>query len=297
MDTGLIVIRQNGLGTYFRVRVDGKHVGTLGPGIGAELRLQVTADLHVVESAVFGGFRRRINVQVAPNENVQLIITNPSRVSTKPLRIERVGGADVGLSNQSIEPPHAATKRINPQPATKRVSPQPTTKRVSPQPATEPVVPQPMATRVVELGRRTTILGTEGRTIDNRQGLSPIVRVIRVIREWTETYAVDHERMTTLHGSAGINILSLKLGGDIDRAVKDHYSVSSGQRHKFEEEVTVTAAPGTRTEVEFIWKDIRQYGEVELTVGGETAGHVPFEVVVGVTFDQRQVDQRAAPNS
>jgi len=43
----------------------------------------------------------------------------------------------------------------------------------------------------------------------------------------------------------------------------------------------------------FFWKEIRQKGDVQIS-GAAFQAQIPYEVVVGVTFDQQQVD---APNS
>lgn len=169
---------------------------------------------------------------------------------------------------------------------------------VSPQTATAPTavsttgaVPQPGTVRytVVEAAREETSLGDEPRTIDNSQSSSPTSRVVRLTREWSRTYTVEVERATTLSGSLDLAIHVLDLKGGAERTLTTTYSASGEQQETFEEEVTINVAAHTRSVVVFSWKEIRQHGVVRAEAPGYSV-EIPYEVVVGITFDQRQVD-------
>lgn len=90
-------------------------------------------------------------------------------------------------------------------------------------------------------------------------------------------------------GDAGLDIHFLSLKTEAERALREEYSITTGERETYEEEVTLEIAPHTRSEILFSWKEIRQQGIIKLTAGSYEA-RIPFEIVVGLTFDQRQVD-------
>jgi hypothetical protein len=102
------------------------------------------------------------------------------------------------------------------------------------------------------------------------------------------------ENATTVRGSAALTALAA-LKAEAERTVTRHYSASTEDRRSFEEEVTLTIGAGVRSEIVFSWKEIRQSGTIAI-VSGATVVEIPFEVVVGVTFDQRQVDGLTVPS-
>lgn len=83
---------------------------------------------------------------------------------------------------------------------------------------------------------------------------------------------------------------------EAERLVKNAYSVSTEERETFEEEVTLTVTKGTKSEITFFWKEIRQRGDMQISGAGFEA-QIPYAIVVGLTFDQQQVDspQSALP--
>ena len=92
-----------------------------------------------------------------------------------------------------------------------------------------------------------------------------------------------------MHGSAGISAGVLNLRAEAERVLTKTYSTATEERHTFAEEVTLNIGPHTKSEIVFSWKEIRQKGVVRIE-GAGFAAEVPYEVVVGLTFDQRQID-------
>jgi hypothetical protein len=135
-------------------------------------------------------------------------------------------------------------------------------------------------------------LGDEVRVIDNSKSSSATTRIVRLTREWTRTTAVDLERATTIQGSAEVNLRILDLKAETERALTEKYSRTINESNTFEEQVTLNVAPRTRCRVIFSWKEIRQKGVVQLA-GGDSQVRIPYEVVVGITFDQQQIDDQA----
>jgi hypothetical protein len=132
-------------------------------------------------------------------------------------------------------------------------------------------------------------MGDETRTIDNSKSGSSTTRVVRLSREWSRTCSVDAEHATTGHGSAGLGLHLLDLKVEAERTLRKTYSTSSEERDTFEEEVTLNIGPHIRSEIVFSWKEIRQKGVIQLTGEGLDV-RFPYEAVVGLTFDQQQID-------
>jgi len=113
--------------------------------------------------------------------------------------------------------------------------------------------------------------------------------MIRLTREWTKTCVVDIEHITMIHGSAGIGIHVLALKVEAERTLRQKYSTTTEQREMFEEEVTLNVGARTKSTVVFSWKEIHQKGVVQVA-GNRFEARIPYEVVVGLTFDQQQID-------
>jgi hypothetical protein len=135
----------------------------------------------------------------------------------------------------------------------------------------------------VDLGRPET------RVIDNSGGTSSVVRTFRLSREWTRTLTTDTEK--ALKATAGLTIPWVKIKAEIEGALNQHFSHSFQERQSFEDTVVVTVAAHTKTTVLFSWKEIRQAGMVLMSRDGRQLLNVPFESVVGLSFDQKQIDQ------
>ena len=156
-------------------------------------------------------------------------------------------------------------------------------------PASPPAPQTPVTSTLIEGSRYEVPLGEETRTIDNSKSSSSTIRVVRLTREWGKTCVLDVEHNMTVRGSAGLGIHVLNLKAEAERLLKKTYSVTSEERQTFAEEVTLNIAQYTKSEIIFFWKELRQKGVVQVS-GVDFEVQVPYEVVVGLTFDQQQVD-------
>ncbi|WP_141842639.1 hypothetical protein [Humibacillus xanthopallidus] len=129
----------------------------------------------------------------------------------------------------------------------------------------------------------------EIRVIDNSSGLSDAVRTFKLSRTWSRTLTTDTER--ALRATGGLSIPWVQVKAEIDGALTQHLSRSFQEQQSFEDTVVITSAARTKTTVFFAWREIRQQGNVRVLVDGVEAD-VPFEAVIGLSFDQRQVDER-----
>ena len=143
---------------------------------------------------------------------------------------------------------------------------------------------------IVMEGKRIEVpLGNESRTIDNLASSSSSIRAVRLSREWARTWAVDTERTTTVRGSAGLGVHLLSLKADAERTLRNTYSITTDEKQTFTEEVTLNIAEHKKVKIIFFWKQICQIGAVQL-IGKKFEVRIPYEVVVGLTFDQQQID-------
>ncbi len=144
--------------------------------------------------------------------------------------------------------------------------------------------------RVVEVSRSEVPIGDEMLHIDNSQSSSPTVRVKRLTKEWTRSYNVEIDKSLSITGGGGLALHLVELKAQAEQAVSHKYSASAEERQNYEDEVTITVAAQTNSRIVFSWKEIHQNGYVVFSEE-ENAPQVPFDIIMGVTFDQRQVDE------
>jgi hypothetical protein len=149
-----------------------------------------------------------------------------------------------------------------------------------------------ISARVVEVERCEAPIGNdEIRTIDNSGGVSPMVRTFRVSREWTRSYTLGSVQSTSAARSAELSSKLGTLKSQAEQKIEQQYSIMGQERRTFEDTVTITTAPRTYSEVRFAWKEVRQRGCVEFNDGADAIWKVPFELVLGLTFDPKQTDK------
>ena len=149
----------------------------------------------------------------------------------------------------------------------------------------------PATYTVIEGSRYEVPLGEETRIIDNSRSSSSTLRVVRLVREWVRTCSVDVTNITTIRGSTGLDIHVVNLKAEAERALNKRYSNVTEERETFAEEVTLNILEHTKSRIVFSWKEIRQKGIVQAR-GSHFEMHIPYEIVVGVTFDQQQIDDK-----
>lgn len=278
----LTVYRTWGTATFYPIHilVDEVEVGRLWSG--QTLQVDVSAGSHNVQPRFPGSglagkagkavsARAALEVQASPGEQVNL-----------QLGLNRLGVWEIRVAKPHDEP------------AARMLVSAPTSSAESMRMARD--APGLRASEVVcqiSEGERFEVdLGDpEIRVIDNSSGVSDAVRTFRLCRTWSRTLTTDTER--ALRATVGLNIPWVLVKAEIDGALTQHLSRSFQEQQSFEDTVVITAAAHTKTTVFFAWKEIRQKGKVRVLVDG-VAADVPFEAVIGLSFDQRQVDERGA---
>ncbi len=267
--------------------IDGQKAGTVANG--GTLTVDIAPGRHTIMVGPAGipwaPRSEPLAFDAGPGARVDLV-TKPSATGRPKIWDPDTAPSRSGLTELLDRAAGSATWRR----AMERLENPPGGSPVPSEPAT--AAPGPAATitsKVIEGSRYEVAMGDETRTVDNSKSNSLTTRVVRLSREWTRTYSVDVEHATTAQGSAGLGIHVLDLKVEAERTLSKTYSTSSEERETFEEEVTLNIGAHTRSEIVFSWKEIRQRGIVEL-VGEGVEARIPYEAVVGLTFDQQQID-------
>jgi hypothetical protein len=264
-------------GFAVHVAVDGVTVAKLRPG--KAFTIDVEPGDHVVK-VPRGGFIKPLSVHVDPGEGVLVELYKAFWMA----KLRVAPGTETKTPRSGLK---ALPKAVDPPGGSGGAVPQATRKGTDQAGDHSAVLGTPL---VRATGRREVTLGEpEVRLIDNAEGLSPIVRTFRVAREWSRSWSVDLERLMEISTTIGIPFTSIRA--EIERTLQRNYSQLSQERQTFEDSVVVTVAPRTLTVVTFTWHEVRQQGVVDIDIGDRNLS-VPYDCVVGVTFDQRQVDKK-----
>lgn len=77
----------------------------------------------------------------------------------------------------------------------------------------------------------------------------------------------------------------------LEDALRDSCGHSYSTKHVFEEHVQIEVQPNKRVKVLLRWKNIVETGVIVIQNQVGQSRELPFLVVVGVTFDQAQVEE------
>jgi hypothetical protein len=78
---------------------------------------------------------------------------------------------------------------------------------------------------------------------------------------------------------------------DCEDTLRRKFSTSETNRQVYTETVEITVPAATKLKVIFIWKNLCQCGYIDVCTPENGVAQIPFKIVVGVTFDQSQVDE------
>jgi hypothetical protein len=147
---------------------------------------------------------------------------------------------------------------------------------------------------IIETERYETPTGNdEVRSLDNLLGTSPQVRAFRLAREWSKSYSVGSTQSITVSQGAEFSSKLADFKTQAERRIEQNYNMTSQQRQTFEDTLTVTAAPHTYSEIRIAWKEVRQRGYIDEFEGPVHISRTPFDLVVGLTYDPRQIDRHS----
>jgi hypothetical protein len=151
----------------------------------------------------------------------------------------------------------------------------------------------PAIVDVVETERREEPFGTDSRLVDNAQSNATVKRTFTVAKQWTRDCSVSFEQASS--GNAGVtlgekDIASLNVS--CRTTLTKRYELSDSTSQTYTETVEIDVPAATKLRIDFQWKKIQQCGYVSVREATGNVVQIPFSVVVGVTFDQAQVEEK-----
>ncbi len=145
---------------------------------------------------------------------------------------------------------------------------------------------------IKETHRSEEEIGSEKREIDNSKSRIELERRFTVTKEWSKSFVIEEEkgRKTGAELSVGLSeATSIKAAAE--EAIKFKYIRTEDTKQIYTEEIVLKVPANTKLLVVFNWKRIWQHGIITLHDERSGVSEWPFKLVVGITFDQTQVDQ------
>ncbi len=145
---------------------------------------------------------------------------------------------------------------------------------------------------VIETIRTEEAIGDEQRIIDNSKSSSQVTRRFTISKEWSQIKTIEYEQAELSGKEIRIGVENISsLGVSVENSITTKYTSSNEQKHSYSEEITLEIPAKTKLRVTFSWKRIWQNGIIKVCdeLGNEIL--IPYRVVVGVTFDQTQIDE------
>jgi hypothetical protein len=146
---------------------------------------------------------------------------------------------------------------------------------------------------VVETTRHSEPLGGDERMVDNVDSDTTVTRSIKATKRWKQTCNLQVERSRVTSQGAEVKLADVAaLKTSMENTLREQYAMSAEEEQTFEEHVTLEIPPRSSLRFIMAWKRIVQNGYVRVLDSAGLTVDVPFAMVVGVTFDQRQLDGR-----
>ena len=140
---------------------------------------------------------------------------------------------------------------------------------------------------LVKKGRNEEYSGSEERIIDNSQNSTKTTRDMVVTKEWSYDCTIEHEKVHSEIDTKNIQIKdSVTKSNSIEDSIRKRLEYSYGEKHIYEENIHTEVPPLKKIKLIIKWKHIIETGLVMLKNQNEDIIEIPFERVVGVTFDQ-----------
>lgn len=145
---------------------------------------------------------------------------------------------------------------------------------------------------IKETHRSEEEIGAEKREIDNAKSSIELERRFTVTKEWSKSFIIEEEkgRKTGAELSVGLSETA-SIKATAEEAIRLKYIRTEDTKQIYTEEIVLKVPANTKLLVVLNWKRIWQHGIITLhdEMGG--VSEWPFKLMVGVTFDQTQVDQ------
>ncbi len=146
---------------------------------------------------------------------------------------------------------------------------------------------------IIETERSEEIIGVDTRLIDNSRSSSKLIRKFSINREWAKVYSIEYEKTQVDGIELGVGVseaASIKVASE--KSIRNKYCTSEESREIYSEDVELEIPAFAKLNLIFQWKWIWQHGFILLCNANGNESRIPFRVVVGITFDQSQIDEK-----
>jgi len=229
------------------------------------------------------GFRGVVSVEVEPGLHT-VSVRAPLTQRSVPFTVTVAAGEHIHL----VCSLPALAFRVKVEPAPDKPARRPSHSRTPTAPAAARS-PSGETLTLRETHRTEEAIGDEARTIDNNSD-GTVTRTVTVSKKWSKTYRVGSETTRSAEASLGADMLMLSVRARIEQALKTSYDLETTEENLIAETVTINVPAHTSTRLVLTWKRLWQHGVVRVTGADGPATELPFQVAVGLTFDQSQVD-------
>jgi len=146
--------------------------------------------------------------------------------------------------------------------------------------------------QIKETHRSEEEIGSEQRVIDNSKSSIELERRFTVSKDWVQTVSFEEETGKTSGAEISVGISEVAdIKASAEQELKNRYTQTEQTRQTYAEEIILKVPGKTKLIVEFNWKRIWQHGNIIIHNDAGEVINLPFKVIVGVTFDQTQIDQ------
>jgi hypothetical protein len=145
---------------------------------------------------------------------------------------------------------------------------------------------------IKETHRSEEEIGAEKREIDNAKSSIELERRFTVTKEWSKSFIVEEEKGRKKGAELAVGLgEAASIKATVEQAIRVKYISNEGIKEIYTEEIVLKVPAYTKLLVVLNWKRIWQHGIITLHDENGGISEWPFKLVVGVTFDQTQVDQ------
>jgi hypothetical protein len=144
---------------------------------------------------------------------------------------------------------------------------------------------------ILETERVEEGIGSDARIIDNSRSAVTLTRTFSISKEWSKSFSIEYEKATSFNGGVTVGLDEMSsLTAGFEQSVRERFSISREAKEIYSEEIQIQVPASKKLSVIFDWKKVWQLGFLQFYDLNKRELKVPFRVVVGITFDQRQID-------
>jgi hypothetical protein len=147
---------------------------------------------------------------------------------------------------------------------------------------------------IIETARSEEVFGVDRRLIDNSKSSTKLTRRFSVSKEWAKTYSIEYEKAFVDGAEFNVELSEVfSIKASSEETLRKQYALSEETKETYLEEVEIEVPSFTKLSLIFQWKRIWQHGFIRLQIQNNKEIKIPCQIVVGVTFDQLQIDEKS----